>query len=76
MNTLHAELVDHMGNDQRVDEVARISFANLGDAERTEAQREGLLNYLAKHNHWTPFAHCMVTLRMVAPIPIRTQCLN
>ena len=32
-----------------------------------------LLNYLAKHNHWTPFAHPQITLRIKAPISIRTQ---
>lgn len=32
-----------------------------------------LIKYLAKHNHWTPFAHPQITLRIKAPIPIRTQ---
>ena len=32
-----------------------------------------LLSYLAKHNHWTPFAHPQITLRIKAPISIRTQ---
>lgn len=35
-----------------------------------------LINYLAKHNHWTPFGHCVVKLRMSAPVPIRTQCFK
>ena len=35
-----------------------------------------LINYLAKHDHWTPFAHTSVQLRMAAPIPIRTQCFK
>ena len=26
--------------------------------------------------HWTPFAHTAITLRMKAPIPIRTQCFK
>ena len=34
-----------------------------------------LINYLAKHNHWTPFAHTAISLRMGAPVPIRTQVL-
>lgn len=33
-----------------------------------------LINYLAKHNHWSPFAHTSISLRMSAPVPIRTQC--
>jgi thymidylate synthase (FAD) len=32
-----------------------------------------LINYLAKHKHWTPFAHPQITLRIKAPIFIRTQ---
>lgn len=35
-----------------------------------------LINYLAKHNHWTPFAHTSISLRMQAPVPIRTQCFK
>jgi thymidylate synthase (FAD) len=37
---------------------------------------EALLNYLATHGHWTPFAHATITLRMAAPVPIRTQCFK
>ena len=32
-----------------------------------------LIRYLANHNHWTPFAHPQITLRIKAPISIRTQ---
>ena len=32
-----------------------------------------LVRYLAKHGHWTPFAHQQITLRIKAPISIRTQ---
>jgi thymidylate synthase (FAD) len=32
-----------------------------------------LIRYLARHNHWTPFAHPQITLRIKAPISIRTQ---
>lgn len=35
-----------------------------------------LIRYLAKHDHWTPFAHTSVSLRMQAPVPIRTQCFK
>ena len=34
---------------------------------------EKLIRYLAKHQHWTPFAHPQITLRIKAPISIRTQ---
>ena len=32
-----------------------------------------LLKYLAKHEHWTPFAHPQITMRIKAPVSIRTQ---
>jgi len=32
-----------------------------------------LLKYLATHGHWTPFAHPQITLRIKAPISVRTQ---
>lgn len=32
-----------------------------------------LIAYLAKHQHWTPFAHPQICLRIKAPISIRTQ---
>ena len=34
---------------------------------------EKLIKYLAKHNHWTPFAHPQIILRIKAPVSIRTQ---
>lgn len=32
-----------------------------------------LIAYLAKHNHWTPFAHPMITLRETVPIFVARQ---
>ena len=41
---------------------------------RRLSERDGkLLKYLATHQHWTPFAHPQITLRVKAPISIRTQ---
>jgi thymidylate synthase (FAD) len=40
------------------------------------ARDQKLIAYLAKHNHWTPFAHTSITLRVSAPVPIRTQCFK
>lgn len=65
------QYVMHMGNDLTVVNAARVSF----NSESTEfTERDGkLVNYLAKHKHWTPFAHPQITLRIKAPIFIRTQ---
>jgi thymidylate synthase (FAD) len=32
-----------------------------------------LINYLAKHNHWTPFGHCFASFRIKAPIFVARQ---
>jgi len=77
-------LVDYMGSDLTVVNAARVSFAKEsswnGERSWTGAQKEvlserdkKLIAYLAKHNHWTPFAHPQITLRIKAPISIRTQ---
>lgn len=65
------ELVQHMGDDLTVVNAARVSFNK--EAKEFTDKDEKLLRYLAKHNHWTPFAHPQITLRIKAPISIRTQ---
>lgn len=35
-----------------------------------------LINYLAKHNHWSPFAHTSVQLRIKAPIFVARQLVK
>jgi thymidylate synthase (FAD) len=32
-----------------------------------------LISYLAKHNHWSPFAHCFVSFRISAPVFVARQ---
>jgi len=71
LNEGFVELVSHMGNDLTVVNAARVSF-NKEATEFTDKD-EKLLNYLAKNNHWTPFGHPQITLRIKAPISIRTQ---
>lgn len=48
--------------------------------EALEAEtREVLLDCMARLDaepHWTPFAHTSISLRMQAPVPIRTQCFK
>ena len=45
----------------------RDEFKCLSDRDKK------LVKYLAEHKHWTPFAHPQITLRIKAPISIRTQ---
>lgn len=71
---MKVEYVDHMGSDLSVANAARVSFSKWKDA--LDASDAKLIKYLAKHNHWTPFAHTAISLRMTAPVPIRTQCFK
>ena len=87
---MKAEYVDHMGSDLLVVDAARVSFKKSSDWDFVEAEdadglyyekvlNEGdtkLVGYLGKFNHWTPFAHPQITLRIKAPIFIRTQCFK
>lgn len=40
------------------------------------ATDEKLINYLAKHNHWTPFGHCFLQFRIKAPIFVARQLVK
>jgi thymidylate synthase (FAD) len=75
------QYVDHMGSDLTIVNAARVSFDKESSWEEVDHEGKGflsakdskLLNYLADHEHWTPFAHPQITLRIKAPISIRTQ---
>lgn len=72
------ELIDFMGSDKSVVNAARVSFAkdtslHLGGLDERDQK---LIQYLAKHKHWTPFAHTAATFKVTAPVSIRTQCFK
>lgn len=79
-----AQYIDHMGTDLSIINAAKVSFDRVDDhwIDEDEAQKlgirshDGLIRYLAKHDHWSPFAHTSISLRMQAPVPIRTQCFK
>ena len=75
-NTCRVALVDSMGNDLRVADAARVSFAKQSSLDENGELRAGdgkLIKYLADHDHWTPFAHAMVTLRIACPVFVARQ---
>jgi thymidylate synthase (FAD) len=45
-------------------------------ATRLSNKDEKLINYLAKHNHWSPFAHTSIQLRVTAPIFVARQLVK
>ena len=72
---MKVELIDYMGNDNSVVTAARVSFAKEA-SNYTNEQNHRLIRYLAKHKHEIPFAHTAITLRVQAPISLRTQAFK
>ena len=81
---MDVQLIDYMGDDLMVANAARVSFNKesnyelVGDPAKDwhlelPKADEKLIRYLAEHNHWTPFAHPQITLRVKAPVFVRTQ---
>lgn len=68
------EYVDHMGSDLSVVNAARVSFGKVS-TEFSDKDTK-LVSYLAKHNHWSPFAHTSVSLRIQAPIFVARQLVK
>lgn len=67
----NVKYISHMGDDLMVVNAARVSFKK--QSPTLEEKDIKLINYLAKHKHWTPFAHPQICLHIKAPFPIRTQ---
>ena len=72
--------LDFMGTDLSVVNAARVSMYKqsvyLHDdygEDFLKLEDTKLLNYLAKHKHWTPFAHCFLSFRIKAPIFVARQ---
>ncbi len=71
---MSVELVDSMGSDLSIVNAARVSFHKFH--EKFQDGDEKLINYLAKHGHWTPFAHAFLSFRIKAPIFVARQLVK
>ena len=71
---MQVELIDHMGSDITVVNAARVSYAKHSDS--MDSKDERLINYLAKHGHWTPFAHAFLQFRIAAPLYVARQLVK
>ncbi len=73
VNTVRAvKLLDYMGDDDDVCDAARVSFDKKA-TNFTDEQNGKLLNYLAKNDHWSPFAHTCLKFRFSAPMFLARQ---
>ena len=68
-------LVDHMGSDLSVVNAARVSFAKAHKEFKDDADTK-LINYLAKHNHWSPFGHASMQFAISAPVFVARQLVK
>ncbi|MFM7469029.1 MAG: FAD-dependent thymidylate synthase [Vampirovibrionales bacterium] len=64
-------LLDTLGNDLTVVNAARVSFGKRKD--HLEAQDVKLIDYLAKHKHWSPFRHVQLQFHCKVPEFIARQ---
>jgi thymidylate synthase (FAD) len=71
---MNVSLIDFMGTDLSVVNAARVSFAK--ESKEFSDKDEKLINYLAKHNHWSPFGHASLQFRIKAPIFVARQLVK
>lgn len=65
------ELLDTFGDDLTVVNAARVSFAK--ESTVMEPRDEKLIQYLAKHDHITPFFHPQARFRLKMPIYVARE---
>ena len=77
--------IDHMGSDLSVVNAARVSFGKksewhqriyTGEPNVLKTKDAKLINYLAKHNHKSPFNHTFATFHVKAPIFVARQLVK
>ena len=66
-------VVDYMGNDDSIVQAARVSY---GKGTKKKSQDEGLIRYLLRHRHTTPFEMCEIKLHVKLPIFIARQWIR
>ncbi|KKN88183.1 hypothetical protein LCGC14_0252550 [marine sediment metagenome] len=70
----YVQLVDVMGDDDRVVDAARISYGRHG--ERDEAGDRRLLRYMMRHHHTTPFEQCEMVFIVKVPMDTWRQWIR
>ncbi|TAF14181.1 MAG: FAD-dependent thymidylate synthase, partial [Alphaproteobacteria bacterium] len=66
-------VVDYMGNDAAIVQAARVSY---GKGTKKMREDEGLIRYLLRHRHTTPFEMCEVKFHIKLPIFIARQWIR
>lgn len=66
-------VVDYMGTDSAVVQAARVSY---GKGTKKVNEDAGLINYLLRHRHTTPFEMCEIKFHIKLPIFIARQWIR
>jgi thymidylate synthase (FAD) len=66
-------VVDYMGDDAAVVQAARVSY---GKGTRQARDDAGLLNYLLRHRHTTPFEMCEIKYHVKLPVFVARQWIR
>jgi len=66
-------VVDYMGDDAAIVQAARVSY---GRGTRKVSEDQGLINYLMRHRHTTPFEMCEIKYHIKLPIFVARQWIR
>lgn len=66
-------VIDYMGNDAAIVQMARVSY---GEGTKTVNEDRGLIRYLMRHDHTSPFEGCELKLHLKMPIFIARQWIR
>ena len=66
-------VIDYMGDDAAVVQAARVSY---GKGTKKVSDEAGLINYLLRHRHTTPFEMCEIKYHVKLPIFIARQWIR
>jgi thymidylate synthase (FAD) len=66
-------VVDYMGDDSAIVQAARVSY---GKGTKKVTEDHGLINYLMRHRHSTPFEMCEIKFHIKLPIFVARQWIR
>lgn len=69
----HIILMDYMGSDESIVQAARVSY---GKGTKKISEDRGLIDYLLRHHHTTPFEMCEVKFRVRVPMDAWRQWIR
>ena len=66
-------VIDYMGDDSAIVQAARVSY---GSGTKKVSQDKGLIHYLMRHRHSTPFEMCEIKFHVKLPIFVARQWIR